>query len=120
MAAVLLLLLLAWPVDDSESEVNLAIAVALAPFPLSMTAAWLARLPVWPLIGLMAPFAMLGVFVFQPDYDSWVSHQGLSFALSITIPVVSGFVFTAMLCKMLFGMMPSLTSEDARTDGDLT
>lgn len=61
VVAFLLLLLLHWPTRDSDSELRLAMAFALAPFPLSMVAALLARLPAWPIVGLLAPFAMLTV-----------------------------------------------------------
>lgn len=99
--AVLLLLLLAWPTTDSDSELKLALAFALAPFPLSMVAAWVARLPHWPAVGLVAPFAMLAVVVIQPDYDSWMSNETLAFGMLIGVPVVVGFVLTALLCSLL-------------------
>lgn len=103
MVAVLLLLLLALPADDSDSQLRLAMAFALAPFPLSTLAAWLARLPYWPAVGLMAPFVMLAAVALQPDYDSWVSHRTLSFGLTIGIPAVAGFMLTALLCALLAG-----------------
>lgn len=100
--AVLLLLLLAWPTTDSDSELKLAMAFALAPFPLSMVAAWVARLPYWPAVGLVAPFVMLAVVVIQPDYDSWVSNETLAaFGMLIGVPVVVGFMLTALLCTLL-------------------
>ncbi|MFF0770209.1 hypothetical protein ACFYUK_15085 [Nonomuraea wenchangensis] len=70
--AFALLLLLHWPTRDSDSELRLLSAFALAPFPLSMAAAWLARLPVWPLVGLLA------------------------------VPATAGFMATALLCAWLF------------------
>ncbi|WP_146615754.1 hypothetical protein [Nonomuraea aridisoli] len=99
--AVLLLLLLAYPTTDSDSELKLAMAFALAPFPLSAVAAGLARLPHWPAFGLLAPFAMLGVAVIQPDYDVWVLSETLAFGMLIGIPVVVGFMLTALLSLLL-------------------
>ncbi|MEV0195994.1 hypothetical protein [Nonomuraea sp. NPDC050691] len=97
--AVLLLLLLAWPATDSELE--LAMAFALAPFPLGMVAAWVARLPHWPAVGLVAPFVMLAVVVIQPDYDSWVSNETLALGMLIGVPGVVGFMLTALFCTLL-------------------
>ncbi|MEV4367473.1 hypothetical protein AB0J71_10405 [Nonomuraea sp. NPDC049637] len=97
----MLLLLLAWPTTDSDSELKLAMAFALAPFPLSMVAAWLARLPYWPAVGLVAPFVMLAVVVIQPEYDPWVSNETLAFGMLIGVPVVVGFLLTALLCSLL-------------------
>ncbi|MBB5776601.1 hypothetical protein [Nonomuraea jabiensis] len=99
----LLLLLLHWPTRDSDSELKLAMAFALAPFPLSMVAALLARLPAWPAVGLVAPFAMLAVVFIQPDYGSWVSGENLALYLLIAVPAVTGFTLTALLCALLFG-----------------
>ncbi|MEV4167766.1 hypothetical protein [Nonomuraea sp. NPDC049709] len=101
--AFLLLLLLHWPTRDSDSELKLAMAFALAPFPLSMVAALLARLPAWPAVGLVAPFAMSAIVFIQPDYDSWVSDEKLAFYLLIAVPAVTGFMLTALLCALLFG-----------------
>ncbi len=97
--AVSLLLLLRWPTHDSDSELDLVMALMLAPFPLSALGALLARLPHWPLVGLVAPFAMLAIFCLQPAYDSWVPDEGLTFVLGA--PVVVGFVLTALLCAWI-------------------
>ncbi|MFI6789796.1 hypothetical protein ACIBG4_20980 [Nonomuraea sp. NPDC050383] len=113
VVAFLLLLLLHWPTRDSDSELNLAMAFALAPFPLSMVAALLARLPAWPVVGLVAPFAMLAVVFIQPDYDSWVSDGNLSLYLSIAVPAATGFVLTALLCALLFGKTAGSPAVDA-------
>ncbi|MER6509413.1 hypothetical protein ABT158_21505 [Nonomuraea sp. NPDC001636] len=109
----LLLLLLHWPTRDSDSEVELALAFALAPFPLSMVAALLARLPAWPAVGLLAPFAMLAVVFLQPDYDSWVSDGNLSLYLFIAVPAVTGFTLTAMLCALLLSKAAGSPGVDA-------
>ncbi|MED7928403.1 hypothetical protein SMD20_29390 [Nonomuraea sp. LP-02] len=100
--AVALLLLLHWPTRDSDSELRLLSAFALAPFPLSMAAAWLARLPVWPLVGLLAPFAMLAVAFIQSDHVSWMPEGNLSLHLVIAVPATAGFMGTALLCAWLF------------------
>ncbi|MEU6713924.1 hypothetical protein ABZ897_20835 [Nonomuraea sp. NPDC046802] len=110
--AVFLLLLLAWPTTDSDSELRLAMAFALAPFPLSMVAAWVARLPYWPAVGLVAPFAMLAVGVIQPEYDSWVSNETLAFCMLMAGPVVVGFMFTVLVCELLFGKIARPTGGD--------
>ncbi|RSN03638.1 hypothetical protein DMB42_33595 [Nonomuraea sp. WAC 01424] len=115
--AFLLLLLLQWPARDSDSELKLAMAFALAPFPLSMVAALLARLPAWPIVGLMAPFAMLGVAYIQPDYDPWVSDENLSLSLFIAVPAVTGFMLTALLFALLIGKTAGPPAVDA-TKGD--
>ncbi|MEO3796635.1 hypothetical protein ABGB14_41105 [Nonomuraea sp. B10E15] len=101
--AALLLLFLHWPTTDSDSELKLAVAFALAPFPLSMVAAWSARLPYWPAVGLTAPFVMLAVVVLQPAYDSWVYDETLAFGLLIGVPVVVGFMITALLSALVAG-----------------
>ncbi|MGP3963920.1 hypothetical protein ACTWPT_48950 [Nonomuraea sp. 3N208] len=111
--AFLLLLLLHWPTRDSDSELKLAMAFALAPFPLSMLAALLARLPVWPAVGLVAPFAMLAVAFIQPDYDSWVSDDNLALYLFLAVPAVTGFMLTALLCALLFGKTAGTPGADA-------
>ncbi|WP_188188480.1 hypothetical protein [Nonomuraea sp. SYSU D8015] len=111
--AFLLLLLLHWPTRDSDSELKLAMAFALAPFPLSMLAALLARLPVWPAVGLVAPFAMLAVAFIQPEYDSWVSDDKLALYLFIGVPAVTGFMLTALLCALLFGETAGSPGADA-------
>ncbi|MBE1589572.1 hypothetical protein ACFPOI_09355 [Nonomuraea angiospora] len=111
--AVLLLLLLSWPTTDSDSELKLAMAFALAPFPLSMVAAWLARLPYWPVVGLVAPFAMLAVVIIQPEYDSWVSNDTLAFCMLIAVPVVVGFMLTALVCGLFLGETTRPSGEDA-------
>ncbi|MBB6346220.1 hypothetical protein FHU36_002729 [Nonomuraea muscovyensis] len=100
--AFVLPLLVHWQVRDSESELRLAMALALAPFPLSMVAALLARLPAWPAVGLVAPFVMLAVVFIQPHYDSWVSDENLALHLFIAVPAVTGFMITALLCALLF------------------
>ncbi|GAA3702644.1 hypothetical protein GCM10022224_080550 [Nonomuraea antimicrobica] len=110
--AVLLLLLLAWPANDSDSQLKLAMAFALAPFPLSMLAAWVGRLPYWPAVGLVAPFVMLAVVVLQPQYGSWVSNETLAFGMLIGIPVVVGFMLTALLCALLAGKTARPAEED--------
>jgi hypothetical protein len=119
MVAISLLLLLLWPVSDSDSQLNLAFAVALAPFPLSMVAAFLARLPYWALVGLVAPFAMLAVFFFQPAYDAWVSDESLAFAILMALPVAVGFTVTALLCALLRRMARGpATAEEKGKGGD--
>ncbi|MCF6470451.1 hypothetical protein FAF44_18915 [Nonomuraea sp. MG754425] len=105
--AFLLLFLLHWPTHDSNSEPKLAIAFVLAPFPLSMVAAWLARGPAWPIVGLVAAFVMLALAFIQPDYDLWVSGGNLSFFLFIAVPAVTGFTFTcsALLLGKIAGLL---------------
>lgn len=111
--AAALLLLLHWPTSDSDSELKLAMAFALAPFPLSMVAALLTRLPHWPAVGLVSPLAMLAIFWLQPSYDSWVANENLAFYTLIAVPVVAGFMVTALLCGLLFGKTARPTSGDA-------
>ncbi|MGW3346829.1 hypothetical protein ACWDA3_26255 [Nonomuraea rubra] len=109
--AVLLVLLLHWPTSDSESELRLVQVFALAPFPLSMAAAAVARLPCRPLVGLLAPFAMLALAVVQPDYGAWVPSRNLTFYLVIAVPAVAGFIPAALLCAWLFGGKPAGTPQ---------
>jgi hypothetical protein len=78
-----------------------------------MVAAWAARLPHWPAVGLVAPFVMLAVVVIQPDYDSWVSNETLAFGMLIGGPLVVGFMLTALLCTVL-------TEKTARAAGEDT
>jgi len=111
--AFLLLLLLHWPTRDSDSELKLAMALAVAPFPLSVVAALLARLPVWPALGPAAPFGMLAVAFIQPDYDAWVSNERLSVYLSITVPAVAGFMLTTLFCALLFRKTAGSPGADA-------
>ncbi|MEU6722834.1 hypothetical protein ABZ917_03870 [Nonomuraea wenchangensis] len=99
--AFALLLLSHWPTRDSDSEIKLLSAFALAPFPLSMMAAWLARLSPWPLVGLLAPFAMLAIALIQPNYDSWLPDGNLSLYLLIAVPATTGFTATALICAWL-------------------
>ncbi|MGP3921193.1 hypothetical protein ACTWQA_57115 [Nonomuraea sp. 10N515B] len=108
-----LLLLLHWPTRDSDSELKLAMAFALAPFPLSMLAALLARLPVWPAVGLVAPFAMLAVAFIQPDSDPWVSDDKLALYLSMAVPAVTGFMLTALLGALFLGKTAGSPGTDA-------
>ncbi|MEU4509175.1 hypothetical protein AB0G05_06750 [Nonomuraea wenchangensis] len=99
--AFALLLLLHWPTRDSDSEIKLLSAFALAPFPLGMAAAWLARLPPWPLVGMLAPFAMVAVAFLQPNYASWMPGGTLSAYLLIAVPATTGFMVTALICAWL-------------------
>ncbi|MGA4995517.1 hypothetical protein [Nonomuraea bangladeshensis] len=99
--AFALLLLLHWPTRDSDSELKLLSAFALAPFPLSLVAAWLARLSPWPLVGMLAPFAMLAVAFLQPDYGSWTPDENLPLYLFVAVPATTGFVVTALICAWL-------------------
>ncbi|MEW9553936.1 hypothetical protein [Nonomuraea sp. NPDC050783] len=112
--AALLLLLLSWPTSDSDSELRLAMAFVMAPFPLSMVAAWSARLRYWPVVGLVAPFAMLAVFLLQPNYGSWIPHKTLAFGMLIGVPAVVGFMLTALLCAKLARMVARSAGEGAK------
>jgi hypothetical protein len=102
-AVSLLLLFRYWPTYDSDGEVHLVLALVLAPFPLSLLAALLARLPGWPVVGLVAPFAMLAVFFVQPTYDSWLPNERRAHYIPVAVPVVAGFMLTAMLCALIVG-----------------
>ncbi|WP_343948538.1 hypothetical protein [Nonomuraea longicatena] len=104
--AILLLPVVSWPFYDSAAEHRWVLAILLVPFLLSMPAARLARLPVWPLVGLLAPFAMIAVLLVQPDYDSWISHENIAYAMLVGVPAVTGFVISAVLCNALFGKSP--------------
>ncbi|MFI6297767.1 hypothetical protein ACIBEJ_39675 [Nonomuraea sp. NPDC050790] len=100
--AVAFLLLSQWPVDDSQDELRLAAALMIAPFPLSLLGALLARLPHWPVAGLLAPFAMLVILHFQPAYDAWIPDERLAFVFLLGVPVVAGFTLTALVCALAF------------------
>ena len=105
MAVSLLLLFRYWPTYDSDGEVYLVMALVLAPFPLSLLGALVARLPGWPMVGLVAPFAMLALFFLQPTYDSWLPDERLAFAIQLAVPVVVGFMLSALLCALIVGKL---------------
>ncbi|MEV0144674.1 MULTISPECIES: hypothetical protein [unclassified Nonomuraea] len=92
-----------WPTYDSDGEVYLVSVLLLAPFPLSLLAALLARLPGWPAVGLVAPFAILAVFFFQPTYESWLPNESLALYIPWAVSVVAGFMLTAMICALIVG-----------------
>ncbi|WP_327088447.1 hypothetical protein OIE66_40040 [Nonomuraea sp. NBC_01738] len=99
--ALSLLLLMHWPTNDSDDELNLLKALIVAPFPLSALAARLARLsPSW-LIGLLAPVAMLLVFMVQPDDGSWLPDEQLGLYVQLAVPIVVGFMLTAVTCFLI-------------------
>ncbi|WP_345566812.1 hypothetical protein [Nonomuraea rosea] len=103
VAVSLLLLFRYWPAYDSDGELYLVSALLLAPFPLSLLAALLARLPGWPIVGLVAPFAMLAIFLAQPTYDAWLTNERLARYIPVVVPIVAGFMLTAMLSALLVG-----------------
>ncbi|MEV0594487.1 hypothetical protein [Nonomuraea cavernae] len=75
-----------------------------------------ARLPSWPAVGLVAPFVMLAVDALQPEYDSWVSNETLAFGMLIGIPVVVGFMLTALLGALLSALLAGKTARPAGGD----
>ncbi|GAA2788840.1 hypothetical protein [Nonomuraea dietziae] len=87
------LILVFWP-HDVDNEFTGVAVMMFAPFPLAFLLSWAARMPRWPIVGLSTPFVMLVFAMVMGAGMQWLPDSPVSLA----IPAVIGFPFTAWLC----------------------
>ncbi|MFG1680824.1 hypothetical protein ACGFNP_11720 [Nonomuraea sp. NPDC049269] len=89
-----------WPQGSGADDFAGVVAMALSPFPLGLLLGWATKLPYWPLVGVLAPFAMYGLAMVELPFSWWIPEGNLFHLLTFAVPAMIGFVLTAWLCAL--------------------
>ncbi|HUR07121.1 MAG TPA: hypothetical protein VM347_31565 [Nonomuraea sp.] len=89
-----------WPHWAEDEDFSGFVVTALSPFPLGLLLGWVTKLPRWPLVGVLAPFAMYALAMAEIPFRSWMPDGKLFSLLTFAVPAMIGFLLTAWLCAL--------------------
>ncbi|MFI0422749.1 hypothetical protein [Spongiactinospora sp. 9N601] len=73
------------------------LAMIIGVFVLAQLLGWAAKVPWWPLVGALAPFAMVPLMLLPYAFSDWIPDNGVMGSLTFAAPVFTGYFVVAWL-----------------------
>ncbi|RBQ18909.1 hypothetical protein DP939_17070 [Spongiactinospora rosea] len=85
------------PATEDGDDGLAFLGVILGIFILAQLLGWAAKVPWWPLVGALAPFAMFALMALPIAFDDWIPDNGVTDVLTLGLPVFTGYFLIAWL-----------------------